>query len=228
MLTLADWETIRSSTLARCVPEDELRHMIHPRTELVLRRGDELFVQGDTAATAFIVLEGLVKLVRLAEGGEEALITVLRRGDSIGEISIFAQRRHYVTAIAVSPCRVIPLGASQLRQAMSLNPQIGFGLLAMAAEQQEALVEQIEIIKLLSSEERVVQFLLDLSRADRGPARFALPYEKTLIANRLGIKPETLSRALARLKALGVDVNGMMVAIEDVARLSSALVNSDA
>ena len=46
-----------------------------------------------------------------------------------------------------------------------------------------------------------------------------LPYDKTLIAGRLGMKPESLSRAFARLRELGVRVKQHHAAIADVGRL---------
>ena len=46
-----------------------------------------------------------------------------------------------------------------------------------------------------------------------------LPYEKALIAKRLGMTPESLSRALFKLRPLGVSVNQENVSIADVAAL---------
>ena len=46
-----------------------------------------------------------------------------------------------------------------------------------------------------------------------------LPYDKVLIAGRLGMKPESLSRAFIRLKKVGVTVSQNNAAIADVARL---------
>jgi hypothetical protein len=40
-----------------------------------------------------------------------------------------------------------------------------------------------------------------------------------LIAARLGLKPESLSRAFAKLRTVGVEVRASHVAIRDVARL---------
>ncbi|MBV8444030.1 MAG: helix-turn-helix domain-containing protein, partial [Hyphomicrobiales bacterium] len=54
-----------------------------------------------------------------------------------------------------------------------------------------------------------------------GPARIALPYEKALIANRLGMKPESFSRALGKLGEVGVVVERESVTISDVARLAA-------
>ena len=48
----------------------------------------------------------------------------------------------------------------------------------------------------------------------------AFPYDKALAAARLGMKPETFSRALAQLKPYGVTVKGTDIRIENFARLS--------
>ena len=52
--------------------------------------------------------------------------------------------------------------------------------------------------------------------AGKGNASFMLPVEKSLVARRLGIQPETFSRALAKLRPLGVEVQGAVVSISDI------------
>jgi hypothetical protein len=46
-----------------------------------------------------------------------------------------------------------------------------------------------------------------------------LPYDKALIAGRLGMQPESLSRAFARLKQIGVHIEQNIAIIDDVGRL---------
>ena len=72
------------------------------------------------------------------------------------------------------------------------------------AVEAHGLVGQIEGLKARSGVQRVAEFLLDLSAGREGEVSVALPYNKALIAGRLGIKPETLSRAFARLRDHGV------------------------
>jgi hypothetical protein len=48
---------------------------------------------------------------------------------------------------------------------------------------------------------------------------FALPYDKNLIAGQLGLKPESLSRAFAKLRSVGVVVDASRVVVEDLAKL---------
>ena len=89
-------------------------------------------------------------------------------------------------------------------------------MLASASYHLKALVEQIEQIKLLSASQRIADFLVRLCPIREGSCTIDLPYEKALIASRLGMKPESLSRALAKLRPLGVSVDREQVSIVDV------------
>jgi len=78
----------------------------------------------------------------------------------------------------------------------------------------------------MSSTERLADFLLDLSNSPNGTATITLPLDKSLIAARLGMQPETFSRALAKLKSVGVQSAGHDVVIKDLDALRSMLGSS--
>jgi CRP-like cAMP-binding protein len=83
------------------------------------------------------------------------------------------------------------------------------------------LVEQIEQIKVRSAPQRIADFLIRIAPTREGAAVVDFPFEKSLLANRLGMKPESFSRALRRLRAYGVTVDREVVKIADVGRLLS-------
>ena len=65
----------------------------------------------------------------------------------------------------------------------------------------------------------VAEFLSSLCKEHAGVSRISLPYDKALIAGRLGMQPESLSRAFARLKQIGVHVDQNTAMIDDLGRL---------
>jgi len=93
-------------------------------------------------------------------------------------------------------------------------------MLASASLHLKRLVDQIEELKARTGPQRLADFLVGLAPVAQGPCTIALPYEKLLIAGRLGMKPESLSRAFQRLRAVGVRINQNTVAVGDVARLT--------
>jgi CRP-like cAMP-binding protein len=181
--------------------------------------GALLFVQGDDADACFIVIEGWVKLFRSTLLGEEAVIGTMTAGQSFAECVALVGARFPVSAQTVTAARLLRVPAASLRRKMQADPNICIAMLASTLQQMRLLVDQIEQLKAQTGAQRVAAFLLSLVPGESGPARVDLPYDKSLIAGRLGMKPESLSRAFLRLKRIGVTVEQAHVAIADVARL---------
>ena len=80
-------------------------------------------------------------------------------------------------------------------------------------------MQQVEQLKAQSGLQRVAEFLASRATVDSGSCATTLPYDKVLIASRLGLKPESLSRGFAKLKSVGVAVHAGRVAVSDVAKL---------
>ena len=99
-------------------------------------------------------------------------------------------------------------------------------MVASISQRMHHLVQQVEQLKAQSGVQRVADFLASLSLAEQGHCAVALPYDKVLIAGLLGLTPESLSRAFARLRRIGVVVDASHVVVKDVAKLRR-LVNDD-
>ncbi len=78
-----------------------------------------------------------------------------------------------------------------------------------------------------SAPQRIAAFIIGLDPRSDGPAEMALPFEKSLLANRLGMKPESFSRALARLRPYGVTIEKETITISDLGLLREFACCSD-
>lgn len=182
-------------------------------------RGEVLFMQGDPATAFFIVLEGWVKIYRLTRGGEEAVVNVFTRGQSFAEAAAFTAGKFPASAEAVTDCRLLMIPSRHLFDHIRARPELGLTMLASTSQQLHALVNQIQQLKAYTGAQRLAEFLLSLAPVDTGACTIALPYDKALIAGRLGMKPESLSRAFLRLREYGVRVKHNMATVSDVRRL---------
>jgi CRP/FNR family transcriptional activator FtrB len=81
-------------------------------------------------------------------------------------------------------------------------------------------VKELKNQKLRSSIERLANWLLVRNAETGGKNRFVLPFEKKVLASRLGMAPEVLSRSLASLVAYKVRVEGANIEIGDPSALS--------
>ena len=77
-------------------------------------------------------------------------------------------------------------------------------------------------LKLRSAPQRLANYLLSLvQEPDEKPARFVLPFEKRLLAARIGCSQENLSRAFAALRPLGVETQRGVIVLRDISVLRS-------
>jgi len=223
----SDWRIVRSTPLLGAVSQEIAQSLVGNQPVSVYRKGETLFRQGEAADAFFVVLGGWIKLYRVTPDGNEAVVGVYRRGETFAEAAMFLGGRYPVSAEVVTDSRLLRVDGRVLRRRIMEQPELALSMLASASYHLKALVEQIEHIKLLSAPQRLADFLVRLASAREGGATIELPYEKALIANRLGMKPESLSRALAKLRPLGVSVDREQVSIVDVAVLVQFVESGD-
>ncbi len=205
--TAADLEIVSRIAVFRELKPEMVQRLIAPATVVALEERGTLFRQGDPATAFFIVLEGWIKLYRLTFAGDEAVILVLTKGGSLAEAVAFTGNRYPATAEAVTEARVVRIPADHVVRCIRENPDIALSMIASTSLHLHHLVQQVEQLKAQSGIQRLAEFLASLCPVANGPAMIALPYDKALIAARLGLKPES------------VDVRAAHVAIKDVARL---------
>lgn len=209
----------KGSVLLASMPED-VAEIILARSEIrTLDRGETIFLQGEPADCVFIVLEGWTKLFRVSQNGAEAVVGVFTKGQSFGEAVAFRNDVYPVGAEAVTDCRLMQVRASIILDMMKSRPEVCTAMLASTFKHLHALVAQIEQLTAQTGAQRVAEFLIELCPVEEGPCAVTLPYDKVLIAGRLGMKPESLSRAFGRLREAGVKISQNHGAITDVARL---------
>jgi len=214
-----DWNVVRSTPLFGAIPRESANRILDGLGARVYDRGVLLFEQGTSATCFYVVLDGWVKIYRTTPEGQETVVATFRRGESFAEASIFMGGRYPVSAETVTPCRLVRVNGETLRRVIHDQPDIPLAMLASASYHLKALVEQIEHMKRLTGPQRLADFLLRLCPGADGACQVHLPYEKALIANRLGMKPESLSRALTKLKPIGITVERDSVKIQDVRKI---------
>ena len=218
-LTAGDLQIVTRLAVFRGLKSETVEHIIAPATAVVLRPHEWIVRQGDPATAFFIVIDGWVKLYRNSASGDETVIDIMTKGESFAESVAFTGNRYFATAEAVTEARVGRIPADHIVRCIRQSPDIALAMIASVSQHMHHLVQQVEQLKAQSGVQRVAEFLASLSSAEQGHCAIVLPYDKVLIAGRLGLTPESLSRAFARLKAIGVVVDASHVVVRDVAKL---------
>jgi CRP/FNR family transcriptional regulator, dissimilatory nitrate respiration regulator len=177
----------------------ELRDAITYRD---LAKGENLFQQGEEASAFFVVEAGRVKLVRYTSGDKEVTFQVAIPGDSLAEIALFSET-HPCAAVASMASRVIVYPKEHLLSALRNNPDLAEDFMAILVRKIQGLKVRLELRDIRAAHKRLLRYLRYQGQpGEQNIINFDRPLKD--IAADMGLTPETLSRALARLEQEGM------------------------
>jgi CRP-like cAMP-binding protein len=182
---------------------------------------DMIFREGAQADSFFVVLSGYVRLFRTSTEGREADIGVFGPGEVFGQCAMFLNNRYAFNAQAAEPVTLARFSIARVLQIMREEPAFAMTLMTIMARHLNEARENVANDRLHTAPQRVANYLLELAQASGSGAvgSFRLPFQKSLLAGKLGLAPEALSRAFSQLKRSGVQVRGRMVQISDAEAL---------
>jgi CRP/FNR family cyclic AMP-dependent transcriptional regulator len=94
--------------------------------EVIFREGDE------SKSVAYLVHQGAVEVRRQVDG-EERVLNTLAKGDLLGEVALFRDGPHSVTAVAMDQVTLLPIPADRLESMVLTNPRLAIELIRQLA-----------------------------------------------------------------------------------------------
>ena len=173
-----------------------------------LNRNQVLFTKGEDSPALFRVISGQVALV-----GQDnnRIIELLTSGDVFGEEALFGGDRLF-HAKMVRAGQIAVLDPKKTSNPHQLIQQV----LQRVTERRSRLIEEMADLKSLPPLQRLARLLLTLPEVIAGQPQAQLPWYKVIMAERIGVRPETMSRLLNGLQEHGAQVDGNWVIITDL------------
>ena len=194
-------------------------------TRLVdLAENDRLFEQQQPAREIFLLRSGQVKLALISPEGHEKVIDLISPGVTFAEAVMFSGSPVYpVTATALVVSQVWCIDAATYEGILRQSTDACFAVMAQMSRRLHWQIAELDRLTLHNAAFRVVAYLLEqeqLPGTRQAAAVVQLDTAKHVIASRLSVTPETLSRTFAWLSRGGyLDIADNSVRIHDVEKL---------
>ena len=197
-----------------------------PLTRRVLRAGDRIYGAGEALDCLHVIHLGCVKTVNLAADGREQVVGLHFKGDWLGFDGI-AGGRQRCDAIAMDVTEVWSIRYAALLEACATDRSVVAMLHDAMSREISRDRESMLSLCTLPADARVADFLRGWAEtlAERGlrSDQITIHMTRAEIGNYLGMKLETVSRALSRLareKLISFNATGRRdLQIHDVAAL---------
>jgi len=196
-------------------------------------RGTSIAQRGTRLPGVFGLAYGSVKVSLRGQDGEERVLQLVSAGQTFGEAKSLLGRECRCDAVALADSKLVVVPAAAIFNLMDREPRFARAMALLLAERTLELLGEVESA-MQRGAQRLASYLGSLAETGTGDGNggciVRLPVSKTLVAARLGVKKETLSRLLRQLAADGlIEVARREISILDreaLSKLSSSQAHS--
>lgn len=170
--------------------------------------GTELLREGESAGSVWVLLSGTAKVVAAAPGGHEAMLSIRRPGDLIGELSAIDGQPRVATVTVVDGIIGLRILRPAFAEILRTNSAICHVVLGVVVSRLRGASQLRAELTGTTVAQRLVRQLARLA-AQFGRARadgiaLALPFSQEELASGIAASREAVVRALRALRADGI------------------------
>lgn len=196
--TAATLKLLQQAPLLNALQAEQFQALLSTAQLYDLAEGELLFQQGQRLEQIFICTSGFIKLFRLTPNGDEKIVEIISAGNSFAEAVLFLGGQQYpVHAVALKAAQVVGINAEQYQRMLRESVDVCFHLMGLMSKRMHWLLTEVDRLTLHNATFRLLTWLLEAPLVEGQTVLLDVP--KHVLASRLSIKPETLSRILKRL-----------------------------
>lgn len=190
-----------------------------------VRRGDAICRQGDPMPAVLALAYGSAMVALRRPDGGRRTVRFIGAREIFGLATALHNRPSPVDVVALADSLVIAVPVPPLLRLLGVDPGFARDLLRELSDDYHALLDELQASVQKNAVQRLATYLASLAEPNGTPHTWIarLPVSKTIVADRLGITKETMSRLLRELMAQGaIEVARRDITILDRNLLASA------
>ena len=214
---------IANSSLFKMLDDDQLEQIVAGTNYTRISANTNIVNHGDIASGAFWLVYGQVKIALNTKNGNEKVLEILGRNTCFGLGEMLLDRPHLAFVKTTIDSMLLHTDRDTIMRVAEHNFAFSRELMTCVGRQFCGLVRDIESYS-QTARQRLAGYLLRQSRRETSDD-IELVANKALIASRLSLTPETLSRLFHDFSANGlISISGRHIKILDCERMCSELI----
>ena len=168
----------------------------------VLRKKQDVYLEGDEPTRVYFVQAGRVKTVKTTDGGKELITGLYGPGEFFGYLPLLDHTVHTDSAVAMEESELVYIPQDDFTQLLLRNVEVGQEFIRLLAGRVSERETQLLAMAYSSIRRRVADTLLHL-HAQAGPEG-GIQLSREDLAAMVGTAPESLIRTLSEFRQDGL------------------------
>lgn len=213
------FETLEKLTSVTGKGMDELKALINGRKIKQIKKKQILYYEGDSLSGLYLILNGSIKTMKIAEDGRQFITGLYGPDDYIGLDTLLLDQAFTETAEAVEDTSLYLLPKDQVLDLVNKYPEISTQFIKILSNNIHEKEEQLLELAYHSVRKRLARVLLRLNKKIRQADQIIVSREE--LAALAGIAVETVSRTLTDFKCEGLlEKNGNLIQLLNTEKLA--------
>ena len=194
--------------------------------------GNVIFTKGDQPEGVYCVCSGRVKLSIYSSDGRAVIVGIATAGDIIGVKALLSEKSHILTAETLEMTQLRFIKRDDFLNLLRRNGDVGLRLAQKLSNELYGAYQEIGDVTLKQSYQRLAELLLRLCQTHGNPTPKGVKLKMNLnqeeLAEMIGTSRRTLTRALTKLKSLGlIECQHLSIIVLDMIALGNILLSKD-
>lgn len=214
---------IRETYLFRDLTDDELEKLESGSTEVLFRKGETIYKQGNFATHAVYQLEGY-SIVFTEIQNYQRIIKIIKPGWFVGLMSVFSMEKHLFSAEAAVHSRLRMIDKNILKEVLHSNSTFAFKFIKELSLLGSSLTNYLVLQNTKNVRGRLAEILVHLSENIYKSDEFQLLFTRKEIGALANTSTETAIRILNDFKKEGIiETKEKIIRIKDIGLLKKAI-----
>ncbi len=186
----------------------ELRKITSLSRLITYNRNEYIFHEGDEFLGIYIVLKGLVKIFKISPQGKEYILHLINKPNLFGDVPLFTGGDCPASVQAIEDSKLLFIPKIEFLKLLKDNPDLSFKVMAGFANRLKSITVKAEDLSLKEVVNRLADYIIKGiqkdGRTELPEPFFKIPLSNPTLAAYLGTIPETISRAIKKLRESGI------------------------
>ena len=186
--------------------EDPLAHL-PCSTILEYRKGQTIYSQEQPSSSIYLVIDGKVKVCRLADDGRQVVVDIYQPDEFFGESAFVAQSQRTELAVALENTKVMTWGVSEIEDIATRRPKLGIAFVQLLVERSMDFGSRIESFSVDNIARRLARALIRFSerlghQTEDGSVQM-IPFTHELLSQYVGTSREIVTHYMNQFRRQG-------------------------
>jgi CRP-like cAMP-binding protein len=213
---------VREFSSLKALNKDELLKLSDCKTSRIIKKGENIFEEGENVNGIFCVKEGICKLTKLSPNGKDHIVKLVSKGELLGQRSMISDEPANLSAIALEDMQVCFIPKNEVMSFFDKNNQFSMNVMKTICGDLKISDEHMVNMAQKSVKERLAETLIYLhenfgSNAD-GTLKVQLSRDE--LASMIGTATESCIRLLSDFNKTGlIALIGKKIILKDINKI---------